>query len=106
VSGLAELKLTLAAKITSLLDCPNADAPFHTGRSCSWCVESEEAQAALAALLARIEELERAQERLRDLARRAQSQAAAPDYDEKAIRLALWKVVGAALGSLGKDIGQ
>ena len=36
---------------------------------------------------------------VRELARRARSQAAAPDYDEQAIRDALWAVVDAVLQS-------
>lgn len=37
-------------------------------------------------------------ERLREKARYARAQAAAPDYDEAAIRDALWALVRAALG--------
>lgn len=51
----------------------------------------EAALAALATLEARVT-------RLAELAKTARSQAAAPDYDEEAIREALWALVDAALG--------
>jgi hypothetical protein len=41
--------------------------------------------------------------RLRELAKRAKSQAASPDYDEEAIRYLLWALVDAVLAD---DAGE
>ncbi len=46
---------------------------------------------------------EEALRQTRELAKRAKSQAAAPDYDEEAIRDLLWATVDAALAAAGAD---
>ena len=58
-----------------------------------------EAEAALDALAARCDALENALREIKEAAKTASARAAAPDYDEEAIRTALWRVVDLALAA-------
>lgn len=53
-------------------------------------------------LLAELARVQREAAELREAAKRAKSVAAAPDYDEEAIRDALWAVVDLALARGGQ----
>ncbi len=52
-----------------------------------------------------IEHLRQQRDRLAELARRARKLSSAPDYDEEAIRDALWGLADAALSSLSEQEG-
>lgn len=89
----AEARLTIKAALDLGLQA------WRTTPSRERFIEAHDAVDALAAELASV----RADlEAMREAARRAKSIAAAPDYDEEAIRDALWAVVDAALAASGQ----